>query len=69
MAADFIRQAGYVDETSTPPMKNPQGRHPALPWRGVIPSPITGMDGNQEFLAWITLPPNGIQQLDATAEA
>lgn len=22
-------------------------------WRGVIPSPITGMDGNQEFLAWI----------------
>ncbi|MEI6818402.1 MAG: TlyA family RNA methyltransferase [Verrucomicrobiota bacterium] len=25
-------------------------------WRGFIPSPITGMDGNQEFLAWITLP-------------
>ena len=24
-------------------------------WRGLIPSPITGMDGNQEFLAWITL--------------
>jgi 23S rRNA (cytidine1920-2'-O)/16S rRNA (cytidine1409-2'-O)-methyltransferase len=22
-------------------------------WHGVIPSPITGMDGNQEFLAWI----------------
>ncbi len=22
-------------------------------WRGLIPSPITGMDGNQEFLAWI----------------
>lgn len=22
-------------------------------WRGVIPSPITGTDGNQEFLAWI----------------
>jgi 23S rRNA (cytidine1920-2'-O)/16S rRNA (cytidine1409-2'-O)-methyltransferase len=22
-------------------------------WRGVIPSPITGMDGNQEFLAWM----------------
>jgi 23S rRNA (cytidine1920-2'-O)/16S rRNA (cytidine1409-2'-O)-methyltransferase len=24
-----------------------------LQWRGVIPSPITGTDGNQEFLAWI----------------
>ena len=22
-------------------------------WRGLIPSPITGMDGNKEFLAWI----------------
>jgi 23S rRNA (cytidine1920-2'-O)/16S rRNA (cytidine1409-2'-O)-methyltransferase len=22
-------------------------------WRGVVPSPITGTDGNQEFLAWI----------------
>jgi 23S rRNA (cytidine1920-2'-O)/16S rRNA (cytidine1409-2'-O)-methyltransferase len=26
-----------------------QGRQ----WRGLIPSPITGTDGNQEFLAWI----------------
>ncbi len=25
-------------------------------WRGLIPSPITGMDGNQEFLAWIGKP-------------
>ncbi|MEI6675742.1 MAG: TlyA family RNA methyltransferase, partial [Verrucomicrobiota bacterium] len=25
----------------------------ARPWRGLIPSPITGTDGNQEFLAWI----------------
>jgi 23S rRNA (cytidine1920-2'-O)/16S rRNA (cytidine1409-2'-O)-methyltransferase len=24
-------------------------------WRGLIPSPITGTDGNQEFLAWIGL--------------
>jgi 23S rRNA (cytidine1920-2'-O)/16S rRNA (cytidine1409-2'-O)-methyltransferase len=24
-----------------------------LQWRGLIPSPITGTDGNQEFLAWI----------------
>ena len=24
-------------------------------WRGLIPSPITGMDGNHEFLAWIGL--------------
>jgi 23S rRNA (cytidine1920-2'-O)/16S rRNA (cytidine1409-2'-O)-methyltransferase len=22
-------------------------------WRGLIPSPITGIDGNQEFLAWL----------------
>jgi 23S rRNA (cytidine1920-2'-O)/16S rRNA (cytidine1409-2'-O)-methyltransferase len=22
-------------------------------WRGLMPSPITGMDGNHEFLAWI----------------
>jgi 23S rRNA (cytidine1920-2'-O)/16S rRNA (cytidine1409-2'-O)-methyltransferase len=28
----------------------------ACTWKGVIPSPITGMDGNQEFLAWIRLP-------------
>lgn len=26
-------------------------------WRGCIPSRITGMDGNQEFLAWIVLQP------------
>jgi 23S rRNA (cytidine1920-2'-O)/16S rRNA (cytidine1409-2'-O)-methyltransferase len=26
-----------------------------LTWRGIIPSPITGTDGNQEFLAWIGL--------------
>ena len=26
-------------------------------WLGLIPSPITGMDGNQEFLAWISLTP------------
>lgn len=25
-------------------------------WRGLIPSPITGTDGNQEFLAWIGCP-------------
>jgi 23S rRNA (cytidine1920-2'-O)/16S rRNA (cytidine1409-2'-O)-methyltransferase len=25
-----------------------------LQWRNVIPSPITGTDGNTEFLAWIT---------------
>ncbi|GAA5118085.1 TlyA family RNA methyltransferase [Luteolibacter yonseiensis] len=29
-------------------------------WHGVIPSPITGTDGNQEFLAWITIPQSGI---------
>lgn len=27
---------------------------PGFEWRGLIPSPITGTDGNQEFLAWIT---------------
>jgi len=26
---------------------------PGLEWRGVMESPITGMDGNREFLAWI----------------
>lgn len=25
-------------------------------WHGLIPSPITGMDGNQEFLAWLSVP-------------
>ncbi len=25
---------------------------PDLEWRGLIPSPITGTDGNREFLAW-----------------
>ena len=32
----------------------------ACDWRGVIPSPITGTDGNQEFLAWITIPLTGV---------
>lgn len=27
---------------------------PELEWRGCIPSPITGTNGNQEFLAWMT---------------
>ncbi len=27
---------------------------PGFCWRGCIPSPITGTDGNTEFLAWIT---------------
>jgi len=27
-------------------------------WHGIIPSPITGMDGNQEFLAWIQKTPD-----------
>lgn len=26
-------------------------------WRGLIPSPITGTDGNQEFLAWLATGP------------
>ena len=38
-AIDKIRHFVTVD----------QGRE----WRGLIPSPITGTDGNQEFLAWI----------------
>jgi 23S rRNA (cytidine1920-2'-O)/16S rRNA (cytidine1409-2'-O)-methyltransferase len=32
-------------------------------WHGVIPSPITGTDGNQEFLAWITIPQAGVPQI------
>lgn len=32
----------------------------ACEWRGLVPSTITGMDGNQEFLAWITIPAAGI---------
>jgi len=27
-------------------------------WHGIIPAPITGMDGNQEFLAWIQKTPD-----------
>ena len=26
-------------------------------WLGLIPSPITGTDGNREFLAWLGRPP------------
>jgi len=37
-------------------------------WRGLIPSPITGMDGNQEFLAWITIPETGISSPGTTQE-
>jgi 23S rRNA (cytidine1920-2'-O)/16S rRNA (cytidine1409-2'-O)-methyltransferase len=32
-------------------------------WRGLIPSPITGMDGNQEFLAWMVIPEAGIAEI------
>jgi 23S rRNA (cytidine1920-2'-O)/16S rRNA (cytidine1409-2'-O)-methyltransferase len=32
----------------------------ACEWRGLVPSSITGTDGNQEFLAWITIPQAGI---------
>lgn len=35
----------------------------ACEWRGLIPSPITGMDGNQEFLAWIAIPQAGVLQV------
>lgn len=31
-------------------------------WHGVIPSSITGMDGNQEFLAWIQKVPEPSEQ-------
>lgn len=34
-------------------------------WKGLIPSPITGTDGNQEFLAWIGIPPEGIPEISA----
>ncbi|RYD27874.1 MAG: TlyA family RNA methyltransferase [Verrucomicrobiaceae bacterium] len=32
---------------------------PGFHWRGCIPSPIKGTDGNTEFLAWITREPAG----------
>lgn len=32
---------------------------PDFQWAGCIPSPITGTDGNQEFLAWIVRRPAG----------
>ena len=35
----------------------------ACEWRGLVPSSITGMDGNQEFLAWITIPEAGIPEI------
>ena len=40
----------------------------ACEWHGLIPSPITGMDGNQEFLAWITIPETGIVHAPAPQE-
>ena len=40
--------------------------HP-FEWRGLISSPITGMDGNQEFLAWITRLPRSLQMSNAGA--
>lgn len=36
-------------------------------WNGVIPSPITGTDGNQEFLAWITIPESGCPEVPPPA--
>ncbi len=34
----------------------------ACDWLGLIPSPITGMDGNQEFLAWIKIPDTNLHR-------
>lgn len=39
----------------------------ACEWRGLVPSTITGMDGNQEFLAWITIPESGIAEVPPLA--
>ena len=39
----------------------------ACEWRGLVPSTITGMDGNQEFLAWITIPETGIAEIPPLA--
>ena len=33
---------------------------------GVMASPITGTDGNQEFLAWITIPHAGIPEIPSS---
>lgn len=30
------------------------GEQPGFHWRGCVPSPIKGTDGNTEFLAWVT---------------
>jgi 23S rRNA (cytidine1920-2'-O)/16S rRNA (cytidine1409-2'-O)-methyltransferase len=40
----------------------------ACEWRGLVPSTITGMDGNQEFLAWITIPEAGITEIPPAAD-
>lgn len=38
-------------------------------WLGLIPSPITGTDGNQEFLAWIRIPAEGIPEISPVADS
>lgn len=38
-------------------------------WLGLIPSPITGTDGNQEFLAWIKIPAEGIPEITPMADS
>jgi 23S rRNA (cytidine1920-2'-O)/16S rRNA (cytidine1409-2'-O)-methyltransferase len=40
---------------------------PGFHWRGCIPSPIKGTDGNTEFLAWITHAPVSPSATEATA--
>jgi 23S rRNA (cytidine1920-2'-O)/16S rRNA (cytidine1409-2'-O)-methyltransferase len=55
---DDISKGGIVRDPALHEQAIEKIRHFAVvehhrEWRGLIPSPITGMDGNQEFLAWI----------------
>ena len=58
LSRDEIGKGGIVrdsalHEKACAKIENFIKTQPALEWRGLIPSPITGTDGNREFLAWI----------------
>lgn len=58
LSPDHIGKGGIVREAAAreeavDKIRTWVASRPALVWAGLIPSPITGTDGNVEFLAWL----------------
>ena len=52
-AGGIVRDAG-LHEAAVARIRQYIESCPGFCWRGCVPSPIKGTDGNTEFLAWVT---------------